>query len=224
MFWTASISKQEATKTIDTEPKTTRQEQAAETRRKLLDSARKLFAKHGYSATPVRAINRSIGMADGLMYHYFPNGKKEILQVLLSESLEKIVADLQQRREGLEDLPVAEVLEQIYLGADAVFTEYLDIFIIFFKESAALELLEREPLEAALHSRRCWFPSYLRKRAETGEIREMDYESAAETLSAILMNDFLIKLTNLGTGQLGDAEHRKRLIEYQVGLWKNPQP
>ena len=46
-----------------------RQEQAAATRRKLLDSAGKLFAQNGYKGTSVRSINRNVGVADGLLYH-----------------------------------------------------------------------------------------------------------------------------------------------------------
>jgi AcrR family transcriptional regulator len=209
---------------IDREKMNMRQEQAYETRKKLLQSARELFAENGYAGTQVRAINRSIGMADGLMYHYFPGGKKEILQVLIQESLNKIIVDLGKRNERLDNLPVHEFLDQIYLNADAVFTEHLDVFKIFFKESKVRELVEREQLITVLRNRRRWFPEYLRKRAEAGEILEIDYESATETLTAILMNHFMIKLIDLGPGRLSDPEHRKRLIEYQVGLWKNPQP
>jgi AcrR family transcriptional regulator len=208
----------------DYEKMNMRQEQAHETRLKLLKAARKLFAENGYAGTQVRAINRSIGMADGLMYHYFPKGKKEILQVLIHESIQKIIEDLEKRNEGLNKLPVQEVLERIYLNADAVFTEHLDIFKIFFKENQAREVLELGQLLTILHGRRKWFPEYLRKRADAGEIREIDYESATETLTSILMNHLMRKLADLGPSYLSDTAHRKRLIEYQVGLWKNPQP
>lgn len=49
--------------------------QAAESRQKLLNSAQRLFAEKGYKGTPVREINRSAHLADGLLYHYFPGGK-----------------------------------------------------------------------------------------------------------------------------------------------------
>ena len=79
-----------------------RQEQAAATKRNLLDAAQKLFAENGYKATPVRSINKKIGMADGLLYHYFPGGKKEILQVIVVENFEKILARLRIRSEKLD--------------------------------------------------------------------------------------------------------------------------
>jgi AcrR family transcriptional regulator len=201
-----------------------RQEQAHETRKKLLQSARKLFAENGYAGTGVRTINRSVGLGDGLMYHYFPGGKQEILQVLIQENFKRIVSDLADRNENLSDMPIADVMERIYLNFDQVFTEHLDVFKIFFKESQVRELVEREQLITVFRGRRRWFPEYLRKCAEKGEIKVIDYESATETLSAILMNHFMLKVTDISSGWLSDPEHRKRLIEYQVGLWKNPQP
>ena len=64
----------------------TRKEQATATREKLLETAKNLFAEMGYHGTPVRAITRQIQKGDGILYHYFPGGKQEIMSVLLRES------------------------------------------------------------------------------------------------------------------------------------------
>lgn len=53
-----------------------RQEQAAGTRRRLLDSAKQLFYEKGYSATSVRSINRAIGMADRHSLPLLPGREK----------------------------------------------------------------------------------------------------------------------------------------------------
>ena len=71
-----------------------RQEQAAATRRKLLDSAGKLFAQNGYKGTSVRSINRNVGVADGLLYHYFPGGKEEIFMTIVKESMKNFEQEL----------------------------------------------------------------------------------------------------------------------------------
>lgn len=68
-----------------------RVEQAAATRQKLLESAQKLFAENGYQGTPVRAINRNADLADGLLYHYFPGGKKEIFQAVVEKNVKQIL-------------------------------------------------------------------------------------------------------------------------------------
>ena len=204
----------------DTEKMTMRQEQAAETRKKLLNAAEKLFAENGYSATPVRRINNSIGMADGLLYHYFPGGKKEILQVMVREKFEKIVFGLRSGVSSLEELSLEEVIETIYQNWAALFAEHQDVIKILFRENEAMQLVEREKLAELVHSGDRWFPEFLRRRAECGEILEIDYVSAAEVLTAVLFNHFLTVLTGVGQGQLSDSEHRKKLIEYQVDLWK----
>ncbi|EOR25407.1 transcriptional regulator, TetR family protein [Clostridium sartagoforme AAU1] len=56
---------------------TNRDLQAIERRNQLLESAKELFASNGYHATTTRQITKNIGMADGLIYHYFPDGKNK---------------------------------------------------------------------------------------------------------------------------------------------------
>ncbi len=202
-----------------------RQEQAAETRRKLLDAAQKLFAQNGYAGTPVRFINRSIGLADGILYHYFPGGKKELFQVIITENLLQIMEGISQRAAESDYalLPLEEVIDDIYQGFDSIITEHFDIIRIVLCESEVRDFIGKEQLAAALDSRRDWFPELLRQRAKAGEIQEIDYESAAEVLMSIMMNHIAAKLLGLGPCNLENGEIRKRLICFQVGLWKRPQ-
>ena len=202
---------------------TTRQEQAAETKRNLLDAARTLFAENGYSATTVRDINRTAGMADGLLYHYFPDGKKEILLVLVEEKIGEIRDLLRSGAEGLDGLPLDEALEQVFQNWFEVFYAHKDVMKILLKENEAMRIVEREKLAEIIHRGDKWFPEFLRKRAQKGEIREIDYVSASEFLGTVLYSYFLAVLTGTGAGILSDEAHRKKLIAYQVDLWKNPQ-
>ena len=180
-----------------------RQEQAAETKQKLLDSARKLFAERGFSGTPVRSINRSVGLADGLLYHYFPGGKKEIFQVIVEESFRRILEEIHQRslEDNFDGIPLETVLEQVYRNFAEILRDNLDIFKIFFREGEVLK-----------------------QRAEAGEIREMDYESAADTIIALMINHLMAKLVGIVPPHLSDPQKRARLIRYQVSLWKIPRP
>ena len=206
-----------------TEKMTMRQEQAAETRRNLLDAALRLFAENGYSATPVRDINRTAGVADGLLYHYFPDGKKEILLVLVEEKIGEIKTRLLSGAEGLDELPLEEALEQIFQNWFEVFNAYKDAIKILLKENEAMQIVERERLAEIVYRNGIWFPEFLRRRAQKGEMREIDYISASEILGALLYSFFLATLTGIGSGLLSDEAHRRRLIAYQVDLWKNPQ-
>ena len=69
----------------ETSDLTSRDLQAMERREQLLNSAKELFALQGYHATTTREITKHIGMADGLIYHYFPDGKKQILDIIMKE-------------------------------------------------------------------------------------------------------------------------------------------
>jgi len=208
---------------LSNSPSNMRQEQAAETRRKLLAAALTLFAKKGYSSTPVREINRSIGMADGLLYHYFPGGKKEMLRVMVHENLQQVFESLKNRNSGIDTLPIEEMLEHVFKNIEDVLSAHQEILKIVIRESEIIEMLELKQLVASVRQRQSRLPSILEARAKAGEICEMDYESAAGVIMAVMMNHLLSRLTGVGSGQLSDPEKRQRLIRYQVALWKNPQ-
>lgn len=53
-----------------------------DTRRRILDAARALFAEHGYSATSVRLIARTLGLSDPAVYYHFPT-KRDLYKALL---------------------------------------------------------------------------------------------------------------------------------------------
>jgi AcrR family transcriptional regulator len=58
----------------------------AESRARILDSALRLFAAHGYDRTPVRTIAEHAGVSTGLLYHYFP-GKGALLRALFEATM-----------------------------------------------------------------------------------------------------------------------------------------
>ncbi len=62
---------------------TSRDLQAAERKQQILQAAKRLFAEKGYHAVSMRELNKAIGMAEALTYHYFPGGKFEILTTVL---------------------------------------------------------------------------------------------------------------------------------------------
>lgn len=55
-----------------------------DTRRRILESARSLFAENGYSATSVREIARQLGLSDPALYYHFPS-KRDLFAALLED-------------------------------------------------------------------------------------------------------------------------------------------
>ena len=86
--------------------KNQRQEQAAATRQKLLTSAQHLFAQNGYKGTTVRMINRSVDLADGLLYHYFPGGKKEIFRSFRSRKSRMYTKNCRWMRHWMQPISI----------------------------------------------------------------------------------------------------------------------
>lgn len=48
----------------------------------------------------------------------------------------------------------------------------------------------------------------------------MDYQSAAESLNSQMLYHLIMELLGFSASPLGDPGYRRRLIDYQVGLWK----
>ncbi len=58
----------------------------AESRERILSSALRLFARHGYAATSVRMIAGEAGISQGLLYNYY-DGKGALLRAIFEQSM-----------------------------------------------------------------------------------------------------------------------------------------
>jgi AcrR family transcriptional regulator len=58
-----------------------------QTRTLILDAAERLFAEHGFDATPTAAIARAAGVPKGLLFYYFAT-KADLLRALIGERLD----------------------------------------------------------------------------------------------------------------------------------------
>ena len=67
--------------------KAPRQQRAHETRARILDAARRVFAEHGYAAGTTNRIAEAAGLSIGSLYQYFPN-KDAILVELVDQHID----------------------------------------------------------------------------------------------------------------------------------------
>jgi AcrR family transcriptional regulator len=65
----------------------------------ILESAAALFAGAGYPSAKMQDIAKACGATKSMLYHYFPT-KDHILQALLSEHLERLIADVERALHG----------------------------------------------------------------------------------------------------------------------------
>jgi len=78
----------------------------SDTKQRILDIARELFARQGYTGTSIADIARELGTTTAALYYHFPS-KADILGGLLAEPLaayEKIIASLDEARPTPQDL------------------------------------------------------------------------------------------------------------------------
>lgn len=198
-----------------------RQEQAAATKRKLLESAQKMFAENGYNGTSVRMINRDANLADGLMYHYFPGGKKEIFEAVVRENVMQMKEDLDSRLsvERCLDMPLCEVLELAYVSFTETVEEHLNILSILLREKEIQEMIVGGAKCSDCGNHEPWLTEIFREKSRLGEVREMDFQMAAITVNSLLVSHVMAKVLGMGQSALEDAAGRKRIIDYQVQMW-----
>lgn len=72
-------------------------EEKIATRKRILDSARRLFREEGFADTTTRDISRAAGVAAGTLFNYFPT-KEDVVLELAAEAIAKAVDDFHRRR------------------------------------------------------------------------------------------------------------------------------
>lgn len=198
--------------------KTNRDLLAEERRQQILDIARRLFAERGYHATSMRELNKEIGMAEALTYHYFPGGKQEILQAVLQNAQEKRIDNILTSvtdtfRDGV---PLREVLLNAIRGFDERFMNDKEYFQILLRERNLLEDEQLEALNRMAEQPSAALVGFLKRRAELGQVRPMDFEMAAvQFVSHAAIGAFQYILF----GKARDSAHLERMIDFYVEIW-----
>lgn len=85
----------------------------AASRRRILRTALRLFARHGYAGTSIRMIARAAGISVGLLYNYFRT-KAEVLDAIFEQSMRDVQASF-AAADGAKT--PAERIERLVRGA-----------------------------------------------------------------------------------------------------------
>jgi AcrR family transcriptional regulator len=199
-------------------PPTVRQRMAAARREQILETALKLFAERGFDATSTRQIAKEVGIAEGLIFHYFPT-KASLLTAILQDRLEGRRAFRTRLRPLLDDAggkPAREVLHAVATGWLATLRRDEQFIVILFTAAqtnpevgAAWQGLIREGTEL--------LTGYLGSRVEAGELREdLPLETAATVFVSSLIVFFLARR------RLPDREWREQSDAYArelISVW-----
>jgi AcrR family transcriptional regulator len=157
-----------------TEAVTTRKEQAAQSRGRLVATALDLFVEQGYEATSVGQILDRTEMARGALYHHFPEGKKQLF-------LEVIDVVDHQLHEGFEDIVdhVTSPIEQIAAGFDVLLGLAADrtfARIVLIEAAAVFPGAWTDGSEFML------LRDALQRAIDAGEVRDVPLDATTATL------------------------------------------
>lgn len=200
---------------------TSRDQQAAERREQLLQAAKELFAQQGFHATSTRSITKRVGMADGLIYHYFPGGKVEMLNLIVKEGHERRIASADEAFRALhnDDLPLRDALMMVARRMFVNLQADPELVMIQLREHAHLDPERSEYLKSSILQRQQWMAEFLERRAQRGEIRMMDFTLAARQFVSV--SGFMVFHELLGVHIVeGDrVQHLERMVDFTVSMW-----
>jgi AcrR family transcriptional regulator len=197
-----------------------RQEKAQESRRKLTETALSLFARNGFAGTNMRAISRGAGMADGLVYHYFPGGKQELLQEIVRERVGVIENSTREWNVELLLLPLEDALDRVFTAALRVVEENETLFRLMIREDGIREIMEFGRFYEMLLGKQEWLVAMLELMVERGELRPMDCRQGADILFALITNYFLGRLIGLESDYYYTEEYCRKMLRYQCAMWR----
>jgi AcrR family transcriptional regulator len=153
---------------------TTRKEQAALSRGRLVEVALDLFVEQGYEATSVGQILDRTEMARGALYHHFPEGKKQLF-------LEVIDVVDHQLHEGFEQIlgDVTAPVDQIAAGFDVLLRLAADRT---FARIVLIEAATVFPDAWTDGSEFVLLRDTLGRAMEAGDVRELPLDATTATL------------------------------------------
>ena len=174
---------------------TSRQRQAAARREQILATALGLFASQGFDATSTKQIAKEAGIAEGLIFHYFPT-KASLLAAILEDRLEGRRAFRRELRPLLEDAadrPASEVLRAVASGWLATLRRDEEIVVVLFT-AAQVNPEVRAAWQRLIRGGTELLSGFLASRVEASELKkDLPLETAATMFVSSLMIFFLTR-------------------------------
>ncbi|NEN86160.1 TetR/AcrR family transcriptional regulator [Paenibacillus elgii] len=114
-------------------PRTSRQQQALETKSKLIDAALRTFSRKGFSESTTKDIAKEAGVSDGLIYHYFQS-KEELLWAILDKYT--LLHSIRQALEAMDkQAPLEHNLTAYFQALIRNLREQQDLIVMCFGEA-----------------------------------------------------------------------------------------
>lgn len=192
-----------------------RSEKAAETRKKLIKTARRSFSENGYKGTSVRNLSKSINVSESLLYHYFPNGKRELFSEVMKEEFDAFRLEIPNNEalKQFDTLPVQDALDILLTRIIGSVQKHIDIIRIIILEKEVRDLLQAEEMCRFMNEVDSFFERFLRERIESGEIKDTDISSAVLFLKGMILNTTLLYILGVDVSDKISSGKLKKIIK-----------
>lgn len=181
-----------------------------EIRRRILDGARRAFARHGYGGATVRVLEREIGLSRGAIFHHFPD-KNALFLALAAEDAAELAAVVTEHGlvQVMSDLPARD---PGWLGVQLEVASRL-------RTDPAFRSAWQQRLEVVRSTTR----ARLRRGQANGSIRD---DVSAETLADFLqlVHDGLVLHLARGSGDREPDFDARTVIALAEGAVRRSQP
>jgi AcrR family transcriptional regulator len=155
-----------------------RREHAEARRLQLIDTALDVFAVKGLEAATIKDLSDAAGVAQGLLYHYFPS-KEALLEAVLERHY--FLPEIRRITSADRGRPAAEVLLEVARGFARVLDENRSVMQLMLREAPSNQLIA-ERIERSRREGVRLLSEYLQSRVAAGELRPHDSDAAARLL------------------------------------------
>jgi AcrR family transcriptional regulator len=176
-----------------------------ETRRRILDVARKHIGENGYAKATLKDISNEAGLTSGAIYYYFQS-KKELVNALIAETNELIVERFETAAQDLDSLPtklVALLEETSDITAE---TPEISRFSVSARADGPRYPELKESLEKSSHAYFAFYRRMVEKSIADGElVPDVSVQQVADMCSILHLG-----LTVLAI-QVGQERHYRAI-------------
>ena len=180
---------------------TTQQQRRAQTRRKIINAARKLSENQGFDQISVNQIVAEANVAKGTFYQYYETKIDVLLDLTRDNGTEKTRAALESVRQGAPALPI---LQSYVKQISRWFEEHKN-----FAEAIILSTLKTVGLEETMdtsHYSRTFLLELMKMAQDQGALRsDIDTKELAKIIGSTLVVSVLAWSKNPVNGALVDS-------------------
>lgn len=160
------------------------------TKRKIFETAMKLFAEKGYEATSIEEITAVVGIAKGTLYHHF-SSKEEIFNFLVEEGMKLLQNSIEIKTSKQNN--TIDKIRAIILIQIKVLVRYENVINIILRQIWGTEprnLFCKQYVKAYIKT----IEEIIQKGIDSGELIEGDAELIASTIFGTICSAYLYKI------------------------------